>query len=88
MALTPEDLEALGAFIDSKITAATGDIAAAAKPAENHGAPDPANDTANAPEYFVHLANGDVITSKDSASTHMDVDGKSVAVIGRYLTGE
>lgn len=36
------------------------------------------------PTYYVHLANGDVIESKDSGATHMGVDGETVAVIGRY----
>ena len=53
----------------------------------------PAVDNANriddeAPTYYVHLADGQVIESKDSGSTHMDVDGQSVLVIGRYAKGE
>lgn len=36
------------------------------------------------PEYYVHLANGDVVKSFDSASTH--VNGQ--LVIGRYAVGE
>jgi hypothetical protein len=56
--------------------------------AENHGAADAANAVENAPTYYVHLADGTVVESKDSASTHQDVDGVSVAVIGRYLKGE
>lgn len=41
------------------------------------------------PDYYVHLADGSVVVSKDSASTHMaNGDGESVAVIGRYQKGE
>lgn len=36
------------------------------------------------PEYYVHLANGEVVKSFDSASTH--VGGQ--LVIGRYPVGE
>lgn len=53
----------------------------------NHGTADAANSTEFAPDYYVHLANGDTITTKDSGSTHMDVDGVSVQVIGRYAVG-
>ena len=96
MALSQEDLQALGSFIESKIGTVVGDLrsdlegkmAAATATVENHGAPDAANDAENGPDYYVHLANGDVITSKDSASTHMTVDGKSVQVIGHYTVGE
>jgi hypothetical protein len=41
------------------------------------------------PEYYVHLADGSVVVTRDSASTHMaNADGESVAVIGRYQKGE
>jgi hypothetical protein len=85
MSLTPEDVAALGALFDKKIEDA---FASQPVPPENHGAPDPANAIESAPVYYVHLANGDVLESKDSASTHMDVDGVSVGVIGRYPKGE
>lgn len=96
MALTQEDLAALGSLISSEAGKLVGDLrselegklTAAAVKAENHGAPDAANDTASAPDYYVHLANGDVIVSKDAGSTHMTVDGKSVQVIGHYTVGE
>jgi photosystem II stability/assembly factor-like uncharacterized protein len=96
--LTQDELEQFAALIDSRI--------AASKPAEpteeekasqaaldqrlKAGVPDV--DPEAGPDYYVHLANGDVITTKDSGSTHMGVDGETVAVIGRYLvhpkTGE
>jgi hypothetical protein len=88
MALTPEDLEVLASLIDSGIKKVIDDRPVPAAPAENHGQPDAANSTENAPVYYVHLANGEVIETKDSASTHMDRDGVSVAVIGRYPKGE
>jgi hypothetical protein len=98
MPLSQEDLEALSNLIDSRINAAKPP-----EPTEEEVAADAANqqrlkagvpdvDPEAGPDYYVHLANGDVITTKDSGSTHMGVDGETVAVIGRYLvhpkTGE
>ena len=40
------------------------------------------------PTYYVHLANGDVIESKDSGATHVEVNGETVDVIGRYQKHE
>lgn len=41
------------------------------------------------PDFYVHLADGSVVVSKDSASTHMaNAAGETVAVIGRYQKGE
>lgn len=90
MALTQEDMEALGAFIDKKLEAAkpaepTEEEAAQAAANEQRlkaGVPDV--DPQAGPEYYVHLANGDVITTRDAGSTHMSVDGETVAVVGRY----
>jgi hypothetical protein len=76
--LPPGFLEAITAQVRAEMPAVP----------ENHGEPDPANSLEGAPFYYVHLANGDVMESQDSASTHVDVDGVSVAVIGRYLKGE
>jgi hypothetical protein len=94
MALTKEELDSIGSFLKSELSAGLADVeerlaakAAASVPAENHGAPDAANDASAGPSYYVHLANGDVITSQDSASTHMTVDGKTVQVIGHYTVG-
>jgi photosystem II stability/assembly factor-like uncharacterized protein len=94
MALTQEDLAALAGFIGSEVEKHLQ----ASKPAEptpeekaqtaaneqrlKAGVPDV--DPEAGPEYYVHLANGDVITTKDSGSTHMSVDGETIAVIGRY----
>jgi hypothetical protein len=88
MALTAEDMEMLGSFIDQKLISVVGDVKEAAKAAEgSKGSVDAANSTEHAPMYWVHLADGSVILSTDSGSTHMDVDGDSVQVIGRYLKG-
>lgn len=98
MALTQEDLDLLGKFIDQKLESAkpvppTEEEAAQTAANEQRlkaGVPDV--DPEAGPDYYVHLANGDVITTKDAGSTHVGVDGETVAVIGRYLvhpkTGE
>jgi hypothetical protein len=89
MAFTPEELEQLGAVIDAKVQSAVGGAVAEAttpKPQTNDEAQ---NQPENQPDYYVHLANGHVVTSKDSAGTHMtDPDsGETVMVIGRYPVG-
>jgi hypothetical protein len=101
MALTQEDLEALAGFIEGKVKDVAGELISQAKAdveaaAEGNavqnrvsvvGKPDV--DPEAGPQYYVHLANGKVIESYDSASTHMsDPDsGDQVAVIGRYQIG-
>lgn len=72
------------------------DASAAATAAENAvvnrvsvvGKPDV--DPEAGPKFYVHLANGDVVESYDSSSTHMAVEGSDapVLVIGRYQIGE
>jgi hypothetical protein len=93
MALTPEDLEALGSFIDSKLKSAFGEAEKVrAEDAEKSrdatvGIPDVDPDAG--PEFYIHLADGSVVTSHDSSSTHLpDNDGTPVAVIGRYQKGK
>lgn len=90
MALTSEDLQALAGIIDSKVRdAVAGHVEAAVadattpKPQTNDEAQ---NQPENQPDYYVHLADGTVVTSKDAASTHMvnPETGETVAVIGRY----
>jgi hypothetical protein len=89
MALTAEDIAALGDLIDNKVKAAVGEHVDAAvaeattpKPQTND---EPQNQPENQPEYWVHLADGTTLVSRDSASTHMTNDsGETVAVIGRY----
>jgi hypothetical protein len=90
MALTQEDLEQLGGFIDGRIKAALPaelspeEQAASEQKDYQRQAGRPDVDPEAGPEYYVHLANGDVITTHDSGATHMEVDGESVLVIGRY----
>lgn len=95
MGFSPEELAQLGQFIEKKvadvITVARdaeqvkADVQAAVNRDAIVGKPDVAPDAG--PEFYVHLANGDVIVTRDSSSTHIDVDGTSVAVIGRYQKG-
>jgi hypothetical protein len=90
MALEQSDFAQLGQFI-SQAVATELDKREAEKPVAPPVEP-PKVDDANrmddeAPTYYVHLANGEVLESKDSGSTHMDVDGVSVLVIGRYPMG-
>ena len=92
MAFTPEDLEMLGSFIAKKITAAADSVPATAPAAEPLprealvGVPDVPFDAG--PLLWVHLANGEVIQSHDSASTHLpDAEGRTQLVIGRYPVG-
>jgi hypothetical protein len=102
MALDKADLEALGGFIrqeiatvvegvEARLTQQVADAAPAeAAPVDRAsvvGKPDV--DPESGPDYYVHLADGSVVVSKDSASTHMaNESGDSVAVIGRYQKGE
>lgn len=96
MSLTEDDFANLGKFIDSRIAAAAP--APAATPAtapgvdpeveraKTVGTPDVAPDAG--PEFYVHLANGEVIKSHDSSSTHFEApDGSTIQVIGRYQVG-
>lgn len=91
MALDAADLEKLAAFVEGRIETALGRfaenqaVATAAARDATVGIPDTPHDAG--PEFYVHLANGDVIVTHDSASTHMDVGGEQVAVIGRYQKG-
>jgi hypothetical protein len=68
MALTPEDMEQIKQML-------SGFQAPAAETAPEPVSPDPAP-----AEYYVHLADGRVLETADSASTHID----GVLVIGRY----
>jgi hypothetical protein len=97
MALSQDDLELLGSFIDKRVSALVSDVEKdradrdAASAVQNRtavvGKPD--QDPEAGPDYYVHLASGGVVVSKDSASTHLpdDVTGEPVAVIGRYQKG-
>jgi hypothetical protein len=91
VAFSPEELAQLGAFVEQKVAAGVEAIrgefqhqspAAEVDRASVVGIPDVPEDAG--PSYWVHLANGDVIESQDSASTHVDVGGVAVPVTGRY----
>lgn len=87
--------ERLAGLVESKVSeAVTGQAPAApaAAPAPEQsraavvGVPDV--DPEAGPEYYVHLADGSVVVTHDSASTHLPNEaGESVAVIGRYQRG-
>jgi hypothetical protein len=93
MAFSPEDLAQLAAFVGGEVEKGISAIRSELhKPADRTatvGAPD-VNPEAG-PKYWIHLANGDVLQSFDSTSSHMPVtvDGEDqqVAVIGRYQVG-
>lgn len=60
--------------------------AAASDRASVVGVPDVPPDAG--PEYYVHLADGEVVVSHDSSSTHLPNEaGDPVQVIGRYQKG-
>jgi hypothetical protein len=96
MPLTQEDLEALGGLIDKKISAAVGDVetrlndsVTQATTPQRQTNDEPQNQPENQPDFYVHLANGKVIETKDSQSTHIEdpETGEAVMVIGRYPKG-
>jgi hypothetical protein len=90
MALSQEDLASLGAFIDSRIAASAPVPAPVSDTVPDRvsqvGKPDV--DPEAGPLYYVHLADGSVVESYDSASTHIESNGKTLLVIGRYQVGE
>ena len=85
--------ERLLGVVESRIGAAPADAAPAPTPEQEAqtrasvvGVPDVPADAG--PEYYVHLADGSVVVTHDSASTHLQNDaGESLAVIGRYQKG-
>jgi hypothetical protein len=95
MALSQEDLKALGDFIDGKIESAISDVkkdvgetVSQATTPQVQTNTEPQNQPENQPDYYVHLADGTVIVTKDSQSTHMEgPDGEALAVIGRFPKG-
>ena len=96
MALTEEDFAALGKFIESKVEGVFQAKADEPKPEAPEPTPEqvaqdrvsqvgkPDVDPEAGPEFYIHLADGEVIKSFDSASTHVN----GVLVIGRYQVGE
>jgi hypothetical protein len=90
MPFTAEDLAQLGAFIDQKISQAAPAAPASAPEADRAsivGVPEV--DPEAGPEYYIHLADGEVLKSHDSSSTHLPSpeDGTTQLVIGRYTVG-
>jgi hypothetical protein len=102
MALDKADLEALGGFIRQEIATVVQGVEERLTQQVADSAPAPAAeipreavvgkpdvDPEAGPDYYVHLADGSVVVSKDSSATHMaNADGETVAVIGRYQKGE
>jgi hypothetical protein len=89
MALTQEDLALLGQLIDSKISAAPAPAAPAAPEVDRASiVGTPEVDPEAGPEYYLHLAGGEVVKSHDSSSTHLaGSDGTTQLIIGRYPVG-
>lgn len=90
MALTQEDLALLGKFvtdeIEKKLSAAQSAPQTPEDRASQVGVPDV--DPEAGPEFYIHLADGEVVKSHDSSSTHLQSSaGESVQVIGRYQVG-
>jgi photosystem II stability/assembly factor-like uncharacterized protein len=94
MSFTQEDLAQLASFVKSEVESAIGAVRAEHEnreqtPADRAsvvGVPDV--DPEAGPEYYIHLADGTVLTSYDAGSTHMPgKDGEPVQVIGRYQVG-
>jgi hypothetical protein len=97
MPFTADDLAQLGVFVAQEVEKGISTIRAdlhknqpqektpeqaASERAAVVGIPDVPADAG--PLYWVHLANGDVIESRDSSSTHIDVGGVTVPVTGRW----
>jgi hypothetical protein len=100
VALTEDDLKALGSFIKqetsqlleefkadyAKDAAQTQADQAVASRDATVGKPEV--DPEAGPKFYVHLADGSIVQSFDSQSTHMANEaGEPVAVIGRYQMG-
>ena len=89
MPFSPEDLAQLGAFVKSEVESAVASQVAVATAPKAETNTEAQNLPENQPDYYVHLANGKVVTSKDAGSTHMtDPDtGETVQVIGHFPVG-
>jgi hypothetical protein len=88
MGFTAEELAQLGEFIDHKIDGKL-DVAVAEATAPKPSVNDEVqNRPENQPDFYVHLADGSTMVSKDSASTHMtNAAGEQIVVTGRYPVG-
>jgi photosystem II stability/assembly factor-like uncharacterized protein len=94
MSFTQEDLAQLASFVKNEVESAISTVRAEHEnreqaPADRAsvvGVPDV--DPEAGPEFYIHLADGTVLTSYDAGSTHMPgKDGEPVQVIGRYQVG-
>lgn len=96
MAFSEDDLKTLAGFVggivkDEVAAAVSGMKAELPAAVEQNrtaivGAPDV--DPEAGPLFWLHLADGSVVESRDSSSTHLANDaGESVPVIGRYQKG-
>jgi hypothetical protein len=95
MAFSQEDLAALGGFIgdqiDKRFAAQDAKQAVQAQQTRDSivGVPDVDPDAG--PTYYIHLANGAVVESKDSVSTHLpnpDNESEPILVVNRFQKGE
>jgi hypothetical protein len=82
MTLTPEDIAALGQLIETKVEAAVADVKADLTAASS--TPE-VQDAEKVLEYYVHLADGNIVTLPAALASNSHVDG--VAVIGKYQVG-
>ena len=94
MSFSQEDLAQLASFVRNEVESAIGAVRAEHEAREQTpadrasvvGVPDV--DPEAGPEFYIHLADGTVLTSYDAGSTHMPgKDGEGVQVIGRYQVG-
>lgn len=85
MALTPEDMAQIAALIKGEVSGQVAE-ATTAQPQTNE---EPQNQPENQPDYYVLLANGKCVVTKDSQSTHIeDPDtGESLVVVARNPKG-
>ena len=90
MALSAEELQQVLDAIKGQVPPEPSPEAAQAQADADYSrqAGHPDVDPEAGPTYYVHLANGNVIESKDSGATHVEQDGETVDVIGRYQKHE
>jgi hypothetical protein len=84
MGFSPEEMEQLAGLIGNVVDAKMAEKNVVTAPDPVPDDPETALRKASEPWYFVHLADGRVIESQDSASTQME----GVQVIGRFPKGE
>lgn len=82
MALEASDLEAIAALIDKKVSTAVADVKSDVAAVEAQPA---VQDAEKAVEYYIHLADGNVVTLPADQAESSHVNG--VAVIGKYQVG-